>query len=240
MTSNITAQERISDAIRDWMHKLQEYPGWREWKRSQIVYMLNFDDEFMPPEKHAEEFKFSREMEIEHAVVTSYLELLSTANALRDVEWYFRRYPFSRAPVSRGSHLRYCCEMYFGRFYQFRERLKKLSKAVNSVNSNHGLDFGKFIKSFDKEFDQEIRARHGVHHHEAFDEVAISRIALLELTDTSDDCELRKRVYQSYYRKSANEWATRTRHRSQTLDKFVEAVADALLSVCLFLNAARS
>ncbi|WP_416898541.1 MAG: hypothetical protein ACMVY4_02035 [Minwuia sp.] len=239
MTPNITAQERISGAIRDWIQKLQEYPGWREWKRSQIVYTLYFDDEFIPLEKNSEEFKFSPEIEMEHAVVTSYMELLSTVNALRDVEWYFRRYPFSRAPVSRESHLRYCCEMYFGRFYQFRERLKNLSKAVNSANSDHGLDFGKFIKIFDKEFDQEIRARHGVHHREAFDEVAISRIALLELTDTSDDRELRKRDYQSHYRKSANEWASRTRHRSHTLDKFVEAVADALLSACPFLNVAR-
>ncbi|SFK94387.1 hypothetical protein SAMN05444421_11149 [Celeribacter marinus] len=214
MPPSSTAQERISIAHRDWMHKLQEYPGWREWKRSHIGYTLNFDDEFMPPEKHAGDFKFSLEMELEHAVVTCYLELLSTANALRDVEWYFRRYPFSRAPVTRESHLKYCCEMYFARFYQFRERLKVLSKAVKSAVPNHGLDFGKFIKTFDKEFDPEIRARHGIHHHEAFDEVAISRIALLELSDPSDGRESRKRAYQSHYRKTANAWASRTKRRS--------------------------
>ena len=240
MPPNGTAQERISNAIRDWLHKLREYPGWREWKRSQIDYTLNFDDEFMPSKKHDEEFKFSPEMEIEHAVVTSYMELLSTANALRDVEWYFRRYPFTRAPVTRESHLKYCCEMYFARFYQFRERLKVLSKAVKSAVPDHRLDFGKFIKKFDKEFDQEIRARHGVHHHEAFDDVAISRIALLELTDPSDSREPRKRAYQSHYRKTANEWASRTKRRSKTLDEFVEAVADALLSTCPFLIDAKS
>jgi len=229
------AQERISNAIRDWMHTLQEYPGWREWKRSQIGYTLNFDDDFMPPKEAIEEFKFSPKLELEHAVVTSYMELVSTANALRDVEWYFRRYPFSHAPVSRESHLRYCCEMYFGRFYQFRERLKKLSKAVKNAVSDHGLDFGKLIKRFDKEFDQEIRARHGIHHHEAFDEVAISRIALLELTDTSSGPQRGRKAYQTHYRKTANHWASRTRHNSKTLDQFVEAVADALLKVCPFL-----
>ena len=240
MTTDSTAQERIFHAIRDWMHKLREYPGWQEWKVSSLGYTLNFDNEFVPQEKFAEKFNFSPEMEIEHAVVTSYMELLSTANALRDVEWYFRRYPFSRAPVSRESHLRYCCEMYLGRFYQFRERLKMLSKAVNNADSNHGLDFGKLIRMFDKEFDEEIRARHGVHHHEAFDELAISRIALLELTDTSDGSELRKREYKSHYRKTANDWASRTRRRSKTLDKFVEAVADALLRACPFLVVAKS
>lgn len=240
MSPGSTAKEQISSAIRDWLHKLQEYPGWREWKGSQIGYTLNFDDEFMPPEKHVEEFMFSPEMEMEHAVVTSYMELLSTANALHDVEWYFRRYPFSRTPVTRESHLRYCCEMYFSRFYQFRERLKVLSKAVKSAVPDHGLDFGKFIKTFDKEFDQEIRARHGVHHHEAFDDVAISRITLLELTKPSDDREPRKQAYQSHYRKTANEWASRTKRRSKILDEFVVAVADALLRACPFLTVAEN
>lgn len=240
MPPKSTAQERISHALGDWLQKLQEYPGWQEWKRSQIGYTLNFDDEFMPLETLSEEFKFSPDIEREHAVVTLYMELLSTANALRDVEWYFRRYPFSRAPVSRESHLRYCCEMYFGRFYQFRERLKKLSKAVKNAAPDHGLDFGTFIKMFDKEFDQEIRARHGVHHHQAFNEVAISRIALLELMASSDGRDLPARVYRSHYRKTANDWALRTRRRSKALDQFVEAVAGALLKVCPFLVVAKS
>lgn len=239
MPPNITAQERISNVIRDWMNKLQEYPGWQEWKLSQIGYTLRFDDEFMPPEKNIEEFKFSPEIEKEYAIVTSYMELLSTANALRDVEWYFRRYPFSRAPVTRESHLRHCCEMYFARFYQFRERLKVLSKAVKGAVPDHGLDFGNFIRTFDKEFDQEIRARNGVHHHKAFDDVAISRIALLELVDLSGGRELSTRAYQAPYRKTANEWASRTRRRSKTLDEFVEAVADALLRTCPFLTDAK-
>jgi len=240
MPPSSTSQERISNALRDWMHKLQEYPGWREWKCSQIGYTLNFDDEYTPPEEYVEEFKFSPEIEKEHAVVTSYMELLSTVNALRDVEWYFRRYPFSRAPVTRESHLKYCCEMYFARFYQFRERLKVLSEAVKGAVPNHRLDFGTFIKNFDKEFDQEIRARHGVHHQKAFDDVGISRIALLELTDSFNGRELRKRAYQSHYRKTANKWASRTKRRSRTLDQFVEAVADALLITCPFLNDAKS
>jgi hypothetical protein len=240
MILSSTAQERISNAIGDWMHKLEEYPGWLEWKRSQVGYTLNFDDEFMPPEKHVREFMFSPEMKKEHAVVTSYMELLSIANALRDVEWYFRRYPFSRAPVTRDSHLRYCCEMYFGRFYQFKERLKKLSQAVKAAVPDHGLNFGKFIKEFDREFDQEIRTRNGVHHHEAFDDVAISRIALFELTDSSGGPDLSRRAYQSHYRKTAKEWASRTRSRSKTLENFVEVVADALLGACPFLTVAKS
>lgn len=234
MAPTNTAQERISHAIGEWLKELQEYPGWREWKRLQIGHTLYFDDEFMPLEKSLEDFEFSPEMEKKHAVMMLYIELASAAHALRDVEWYFRRYPFSRTPVSRANHLTYCCEMYFGRFYQFRERLKKLSKAVKDAVPDHGLDFGKFIKAFNKEFDQEIRARNSVHHHEAFNDVAITRIALLGLTGTSDDHE---RLTRSHYRKATREWASRTRRNSEKLDQFVDAVAEALLNVCPFLVA---
>jgi len=126
--------------------------------------------------------------------------------------------------------------MYFGRFYQFKERLKNLSKAVKRAAPNNGLAFGKFIKTFDKEFEREIRARHEVHPHETFDDVAISRIALLELTDLSDRNEFESRAYQSHYRMTAKEWAARTKRRAEVLDQFVEAVAEALLKVCPFLG----
>ncbi|MEL0437648.1 hypothetical protein [Phycobacter sp. K97] len=235
MSEQISSTDRMSLAVRDWMHELQSYPGWREWKRGHIAYVLSFDDEVAERLTPSKEFMFSQKIENEHAVVLMFLELLSTAHALRDVEWYFRRYPFSQAPVSRESHLRYCCEMYFGRFYQFRERLKKLSKAVNRACPDNGLDFGRFIKTFDKEFDQEIRARHGVHHHEAFDDAAISRIALLELTDQSNSRATSKQHYQSLYRKTAKDWAARTRRRADMLDLFIEAVAETLLKVCSFL-----
>lgn len=235
MTVNSNSQERISHAVREWMHKLNEYPGWEEWKRLHIGYTLNFDDNLMSTKKFSQEFKFSLEIEREHAVVALYLELLSTANALRDVEWYFRRYPFSRAPVSRESHLRYCCEMYFGRFYQFKERLKKLSKALKDAVPDHGLAFGQFIRAFEKEFEEEIKARNGVHHHEAFDEVAISRIALFELAGGFDGRNPRSHPVHAHYRRTANEWALRVKRRSKTLDQYVEALAEALLKSCPFL-----
>ena len=235
MSHNIDVQLRIHSAIGNWMLKLNSYPGWKDWKRSQTRYILNFDDEFASAETFSSEFLFSPTMEREHAVVTEFMELVSTAKALREVEWYFRRYPFSRSPVSRDSHLRHCCEMYFGRFYQFRERLKNLSKAVQNMEPSHGLDFGKFIKAFDKEFDQEIKARNRVHHQAAFDEVAISRIALFDILDRSDRSEAIMREYHSLYRKTAKNWALRASRRSKILDRFLDAVAEALLKVCTFL-----
>lgn len=219
------------------MAKLNDYPGWRAWKRSQIGYTLYFDDEFMRKER-AGEFTFSAEVEAEHAVVTRYLELQDTVNSLRDVEWYFRRYPFAGTPVTRYNHLTHCCELFFGRFYQFKERLRTLFDAVGQAVPNHNMDFGKFIRLFDKTFEDEIRARHSVHHRERFDEVAISRVFLLESIATSKLEKGWGKEHLSHYRKAANEWAARTRLRADTMDEFVQAVTIALLKVCPFLDEA--
>ncbi len=39
-----TQRNRMSNAIGAWITDLENYPGWREWKRKQIGYTLHFDD----------------------------------------------------------------------------------------------------------------------------------------------------------------------------------------------------
>lgn len=229
------AQSRLWSAITVWMKQLQEYPGWREWKRAHIGYTLRYGEDSSSQDVGVGDFELPPQLDAEHAVIMMYLELLSTVNALRDVEWYFRRFPFSGTPITREKHLRYCCEMYFGKFYQFKERLKNLSKAVQTAVPGNNLNFGGFIRAFEKEFRSEIKARNGVHHREAFDDVAISRVALLELLETSNSGSGRSQEYRSYYRKTENEWVSRIRRRADYLDKFVQAVAVALLRDCPFL-----
>lgn len=231
-----SARQRVSRAIRNWMIKLEDYPGWREWRKSRIGYTLHFDDEFMPPKQISEEFHFDPQVDAEHGVVTLYLSLLDTVSSLRDVEWYFRRYPFSGTPVSRYNHLMHCCELYFGRFYQFKEHLKNLFDAVKKAVPDHRLEIGRFIKQFDRNFTDEIRARHGVHHRERFEDIVISRVFLMESFAMSKPNGGWREEYLSHYRKAANVWAARVRRRADHLDLFIEAVAEALLKVCPFLD----
>ena len=231
-----TAKSRISAAIRKWIIDLNKYPGWREWNRSKISYALYFDDEIQPSTRHSTEFKFSPEIEIEHAVIMSYMTLQDTVHSLRDVEWYFRRYPFAGTSVTRHSHLTNCCELYYSRFYRFRERLKNLFDAVERATPNHNLDVGKFIKLFDKTFDKEIRARHNLHHRERFDEVAISRIFLTESFAASKDQDIWHKEHLAHYRRTTNEWASRTVLCAEKMDRVLEAVATALLEICTFLK----
>lgn len=225
-------------AIPAWMAELESYPGWKEWRRERFERTLYFDDPFPASvQEPLNDFKFSDEVEKQHAVIYGYLGLSETINALRECEYYFRRYPFRGLPVSRSSHITNVCEMYFARFYEFRERLKKYLNAVAALAPAGSFKIGAYIKAFDRVFDQELRARHSVHHRHRFDDIAIDRVFLTDSISTSRTEDRGwKKEHLAAYRKVANEWALRVRRRSQSMEEFLEAVAEATLSNCSFLS----
>jgi len=226
----------MSNAIRAWIINLENYPGWKEWKRKQIGHTLHFDDPF-PSGKHEVGFRFSDEVEKQHAIVLQYLGLQEAISLLKECEFYFRRYPFHGLPVTRHNHITNVCEMYFGRFYQFKERLKNYFKAVKAFAPEHRIEIGAFIRTFEKVFDQELRARNGVHHRRRFEDIAIDRVFLTESFSASDDDRGGKRQRLSAYRKLASEWAQSVRRRGTMMDEFLEAIAGATLTNCSFLSA---
>ncbi|WP_370049500.1 MULTISPECIES: hypothetical protein [Salipiger] len=113
--------------------------------------------------------------------------------------------------------------------------MKKLSKAVKDAVPDNNLNFGRFIKSYDREFDAEIRERHGMHHTAGFDDVGISRIALFSTLGLADDFPFAVEAQRQHYRKASGEWAARSRRRAAKMSKFLDAVAVSLLDVCPFL-----
>lgn len=230
---------RISLAIRDWMMALNDYPGWREWNRGKVSRTLWFDDAFLRPTERPQVFEFDEETNKQHALLMRYFSLFQTSAEMRDLEYYFRRFPFSGTPVTRYGHLSNVCELYFSRIYQYKERLKEVSDALKAAVPNHGLAIGKFIKSFDKEFAAEMRERHGIHHRERFEDLTISRVFLIEsivLRDADLASKAWTEEHRTVYRKAAREWAKRCVREAGRLDVFTEAVAEALLNVCPFLK----
>jgi hypothetical protein len=232
-----TARDQMTNGIRNWMTGLESYPGWREWRRGRIAYTLYFDDPFpISRDERPSEFKFADPVEKEHAVVIQYLGLEECVNSLKECEYYFRRYPFRNTPVTRYNHISNVCEMYFGRFYQFKERLRNYFDAVQAAAPTHNLDVGQFIKLFNKEFDAEMRARNSAQHHQRFEDVAIDRIFLTGSIDATREDRGWRQEHLKAYRKSANEWAQRVRRRAARMEEFLEAVAGATLNVCPFLS----
>ena len=217
------------------MMKLQEYPGWKEWKRKQIGHTLNFDDPFpVLSEVNPREFKFTVGVEKQHSVVVQYLGLQATVVALKQCEFYFRRYPFRGLPVSRYDHATNVCEMYFNRFYEFKERLKNYSEAVSTAAPAHDIELGALVRTFRHEFAAELRERNFVHHHRRFEDLALDRVFLTEsMAGMGGHWDER---HLAAYRRFTNEWVRRVRRRGERMDEFLEAIASATLAVCSFLS----
>lgn len=168
---------RMEVATTNFAVTLEQVPGWLEFRRSRMGHTLSFA---IAPMTKPEISNFPSPLDDQHQVVMLYLGLAQTLHALQDCEFYFRRFPFKALPISRYTYATNVCEMYFGRFYEFKERMKKLLNAAKLVAEGKDLLVGPFIKAFENDFDSELRARNCIHHHGRFDDVAIDRLFISE------------------------------------------------------------
>ena len=227
----LTPHERIFASIRGLMVELDSTPGWKEWRRAKVAYTLRHDEpdaakwrDLVP-----EEFMFPPDLEKRHAVLIAYLELAEGVGALKDCEFYFRRFPFRGLPLSRKTHLTYACEMFFNRFYEIRSRIKNALNSVNVLIAPRKVDVGAFLKLYDKTFDAELRARNSTHHHDRFADVTIDRLFLTETVGLAEDASPSLRNAQRQeYRALAKWWVDRVRKKSKTMQQFLDAVANAI------------
>ena len=99
MAMEETHRARMDNAIGTWLIKLDGLQGWKEYRRNRLRHTLDFDDPFFMPSEPPDDFVFPPDMEKQHAIVTQYLGLQQTIEALKECEFYFRRYPFRGLPV---------------------------------------------------------------------------------------------------------------------------------------------
>lgn len=230
-------QSELMDAISIWMKALDTYPGFREWQRKKVAAVLSLVEGFpLRDDAFPEEFKFTAEIDRQHEAIVAYLNLAQSFHTLQQCEYYFRRYPFADLPVSKEDHIRNMCEMYFNRFYEFKERLKRCLNAVDATIEGT-INTGPVLKKFAKDFDQELRARNSIHHHERFDDGAIQGIGVALMMGYSNKVGPGWRdVASRGYRRSSAEWAARVKRRSKMVETYLEAVAGAMLDMCLYLK----
>jgi len=145
----------FDDVIR-WIEQLTAYPGFMEWKRESIAETLRHGVGLVPGGQPLPSFGFPDEIVEQHRFITSFLSLQSTWQAMVHTEYYFRRFPFKDLPISRHDHLRYTCENFFGRIYEFQERLRVCLNALLAV-SDSKIDVGRIIKNCKKEFQNELK-----------------------------------------------------------------------------------
>jgi hypothetical protein len=235
-----TAHRRLMSAFGEWLKALDDCPGWREWNRAKISRTLNHDDPSFEPGPYPPIFKFPGDLEKQHAAIMGYLMLSTSLQSLRDCEYYFRRYPFHGLPVSKPMHLRYVCEMYFSRVFEFRERLTKCVKAMNETIAPQAVRTIELVNAFRSEFRREINARNSIHHDEHFDDLAIDNLNLTNVMIEDADVKTwwRKRNKRGY-RRATIEWARRVRERSQMIEVYLEEVASMMLTHCDYLTEPR-
>ncbi|MDE0537680.1 MAG: hypothetical protein OXH94_03025 [Rhodospirillales bacterium] len=225
--------EQMTNAVRAFVRRLADYPGWSEFQTKKFGYVLQeFRDDLYSDDEIFNEFKFSADIEKQRRVILLYLHLQGAAQDLRDVEFYFRRYPFRDLPVSHDDHFRYTCEMFFSRVYAFRERLKKYLTALNENLDDKTFDIGDFIKLFDKEFKQELKERNSIHHHKSFYSIDTDQVYLTGLMPSEKGWD---REQRRIYRRVTKEWVARVRQRSDQIEAFLTAVAYASVTHCKFL-----
>lgn len=229
--------ECLMIAIGKWLSKLDQVPGWREWKKKVTSTAYWFDDNYLDTAPVSKQFTLPTDLDRERAVIECYLALHSTLASLRDCEYYFRRFPFRGMPISKHDHLRHICEMYFSHFYEFKTRLSECLNAVNAIlDQSNKLKMGVVIKAFSKEFDQEIRERNNIHHHNRFEDLALDNLFLTALPmEDEKRASIHNRRHNAAYRRASNEWATRVVHRTPKIENYLNGVAGIILANCPFV-----
>jgi hypothetical protein len=146
--------DEMQRAIGLWMLELNKVAGWQEWRLASMGHQLDYDDDLpaVSIDSISDEFIFPPEIERQHAVIMGFLHMRQTVNALKEVEYYFRRFPFRGLPVTHDGHFTNVCEMYFARFYEFEERMKRYFAALKVVVALDGRAVGNVIKQYSKEF----------------------------------------------------------------------------------------
>lgn len=164
-----------------------------------------------------------------HALMTGWLALSTMVDALRTCEFYFRKFPFSSKDITRADHLRNCCEMYFDRIAQFRDRLKLTLNSGKTYIPEGDFKIRAFIKAFDKAFDWQMRQRNRVHHRGRFDDAFIDQLALISLLRHSMPALEEVVPEVAIFRKASKAWVKQIRSSIDLLDQFMEGISGVIV-----------
>src|SRR4051794_8887827 len=168
--------DELLAAIAGWTRPLIEHPAFHQLARAKIGSARDWEDGLPSRRDRIREVILPEPLAAQHDAVMQFYYLWTAAERLKQVEFYFRRYPFRGNKVGRHEHLENICAMFFSSFYIFEERLRCYLNAVNKVTSPSRIDVGEVLKVYRKRFKGELRERHSVTHVAPFDDAAIQAV----------------------------------------------------------------
>lgn len=163
-------------------------------------------------------------------MLTGCLALMTMVSTLRQCEHYFRTRPRAFGDISRADHFRNCCEMYFDRMAQFKDRLKVALNAAKRYNPSMDYNVSNIVKAYDKAFKREIKARNHIHHIGRYDDTRLSQISLIELLSHGMPDIPRLLRLRSLVRSLSQDWVDRVHTSADVLDNLLEHVAGLIVN----------
>ncbi|WP_143559667.1 hypothetical protein [Sphingomonas dokdonensis] len=230
------ARRDLQPLLNTWIGRLNEYPGFGAWKREALGASLDRLDIGVESSVPHGDFYFDAETERQHRIVSSYYALWAAQNDIRDSGYYFRRFPFSGLPVTKASHLRMCCELYFNRIHHFRERWRAFLKVMKRSGRMKALQEEHFIEALADRFSNEIAARNRVHHEAAFDDPDISALTIAGMLARDNDEKGWGLAGSWTYRRACKVWVRRVEAAAMDADLFIGVAATLMLASADFLK----
>lgn len=228
-------QKILWERIAAWLKSFSEQDGFLEWKNRHIAATLVSGLIPDGEPEHIEDFPLSDALIREHEIVSGYLEIQTCLMTIRECEHYFRKYPFKKEEITREAHLRTCCELFFGRIFQFRERYFKLLKRVQRRSKRKVLVVETISQQFEQRFQQVVDARNDFSHHKAYQDIHLNAVGLGDLLSSANDDLRFMRLPVRSYRAIAKYWINQVNQAVEQLDVFIGVLALVMLDLCTFL-----
>lgn len=230
------ARDELQPLLAGWIDRLSRLPGFTEFQKTKVSVALGHLDGFTPTADTHQEFKFNPEWDRQHRIVSAYYELRSVQQDIRESAYYFRRFPFRGLPVTRASHLRMCCELYFGRLFKLRERYTVFLKLMHRKGGAKWLEVDPLVEQLVRQFHHEIEARKRAEHEAAFVDLDLAALTVAGLLETGDDTRGWDTAATITYRRACKLWVSRVEDSAEKADIYVGAAAAILLRSAKFLR----
>lgn len=230
----MAAKDAVWTRVSNWLMRLLDYPGFREWKNEVVRRHMSFTLLPHAPVEPFDDFRFDEDTLRQHDIVAGYVRLTRAATDCRSAQHYFRRFPFRGLPIGREEHLRTCAELYYSRVYQFRERLFRLLTWIERRTLPKGLDVKALKAAFDEQLREELDARHRIHHEEAYSDFELDALGQTDLLAAVG--EGWPRMSDAGYHRLARRWRQRVVASADKLDFWVGVAALLMLVRCRFLQ----
>ena len=222
-------QKKLLDVLTGHIQSLL-HDDERRRRTGERINRVLFKDFFEDEPSLAPQEEYSAKEEVTFRVIQSYFDLAQMVFSVEHCQYYFRRYPFRGLPVSRTDHLRNCCETYFDRIIQFRDRLKCSLNLCKNESVIDGAEVSRILKIFDRVFAWEHKQRNQTHHHARFDYFDLNQLSLAEMVGSQLPSEVRGIINPDrLFRNAARQWVSRIQSRTEGLTKLTEYVAGLFL-----------